>query len=46
MDDQKQLLIERLDKKLSDYRDHLMSFDQWALIDMAARIAHTQEVHE
>ena len=34
MDDQKQLLIERLDKNLSDYRDHLMSFDQWALIDM------------
>lgn len=46
MDDLKQLLIERLDKNLADYRDHLMGFDQWALIDMAARIAHTQEVHD
>lgn len=44
MDDLKQQLTERLQENYSDYHNHLLGFEPWALIDMAGRIAHTKEV--
>lgn len=38
-------LIERLNKNLSDYHDHILGFDRQEIIDMAGRIHVMQDAH-
>lgn len=45
MDDPKQQLIDKLNKNLFDYREHLMGFGKQEIIDMAAHAATMADAH-
>lgn len=46
MTDIEKQLFDRLNQNLSEFNDHLLTLDRQQIIDMAARIAATHEVHQ